>query len=84
MKINCNYLIHKCQCCPHVETSQFICKANQWTGFYMRTTLAFNGLNILIGIGSIILEYFIFFHIYPRVVYFWSTDLLKACVLASL
>ena len=28
----------KCQCCPHIETSQ-------GTGFYMRATLAFNGLN---------------------------------------
>ena len=31
-------------CCPHIETSQLICKANQLTGFYMRATLAFNGL----------------------------------------
>ena len=35
----------KCQCCPHIETSQLICTANQLTGFYMRATLAFNGLN---------------------------------------
>ena len=35
----------KCQCCPHVETSQLICKANQLTGFYMRATLALNGLS---------------------------------------
>ena len=34
----------KCQCCPHIETSQLICTANQLTGFYMRATLAFNGL----------------------------------------
>ena len=34
----------KCQCCPHIETSQLICCANQLTGFYMRATLAFNGL----------------------------------------
>ena len=27
----------------HIETSQFICNANQLTGFYMRTKLAFNG-----------------------------------------
>ena len=27
------------------ETSQFILFANQLTGFYMRTTLAFNGLS---------------------------------------
>ena len=26
----------KCQYCPHIETSQLICKANQLTGFYMR------------------------------------------------
>ena len=30
----------KCQCCPHIE-------ANQLTGFYMRATLACNGLNLL-------------------------------------
>ena len=39
-------LTHKCQCCPHIETSQLICTANQLTGFYMRATLALNGLNI--------------------------------------
>ena len=30
----------KYQCCPHIETSQ----ANQLTGFYMRATMALNGL----------------------------------------
>ena len=35
----------KCQCCLLIETSQLICYANQLTGFYMRTTLAFNGLS---------------------------------------
>ena len=34
----------KCQCCPHIENSQLICFANQLTGFYMRATLALNGL----------------------------------------
>ena len=34
----------KCQCCPHIETSQLICTANQLAGFYMRITLALNGL----------------------------------------
>ena len=28
------------QCCPHIET-----RANQLTGFYMRATLALNGLS---------------------------------------
>ena len=27
-----------------IETSQLICFANELTGFYMRRTLAFNGL----------------------------------------
>ena len=36
--------IIKRQCCPHIETSQLICIGNQLTGFYIRTTLAFNGL----------------------------------------
>ena len=31
--------------CPHIETSQMICSANQLTGFYMRETLKFNELN---------------------------------------
>ena len=44
------YLLHEpftCQCCPHVETSQLICTANQLSGFYMRATFAFNGLKII-------------------------------------
>ena len=36
----------KCQCCPHMETSQLICFANKLTGFYMRATLAFTGLSV--------------------------------------
>ena len=28
-----------------METSQFICRANQLTGFYMTATMALNGLN---------------------------------------
>ena len=33
-------------CVAHIiETSQLICCANQLTGFYMRATLALNGLN---------------------------------------
>ena len=32
----------KCQCWPHIETSQLIWTANQLTGFYMR---ALNGLH---------------------------------------
>ena len=36
----------KCQFCPHIETSQLICIANQLTGFYMRATLALNELNL--------------------------------------
>ena len=31
--------------CPHIETSQLICSANQLTGLYMRETLTFNELN---------------------------------------
>ena len=34
----------KCQCYPHVETSQLICTANQLNGFYMRATLTLSGL----------------------------------------
>ena len=30
--------------CPPIETNQLIWTANQLTGFYMRATLAFNGL----------------------------------------
>ena len=35
----------KSQCCPHLETSQLICCANHFAGFYVRAALAFNGLN---------------------------------------
>ena len=44
------YFLTNCcpqKCCPHIETSQLICcanQANQLTGFYMRATLALNGL----------------------------------------
>ena len=38
----------KSQCYPHVETSQLICTVNQLTGFYVRATLALNGLTDLI------------------------------------
>ena len=31
--------------CPHIETSQLICSANQLTGLYMKETLTFNELN---------------------------------------
>ena len=34
----------KCQCCPHIETSQLICFANQLTAFSMRATLVLDGL----------------------------------------
>ena len=37
---------------PHIETSQLIRCANQLTVFYMRTTLAFNGLKTLSGVES--------------------------------
>ena len=32
------------QFCPHIETSQLICCADQFTGFYMRAAVALNGL----------------------------------------
>ena len=35
-----------CQCCPHIENGKLICCANQLTGFYMRATVALNGLNL--------------------------------------
>ena len=44
INIKFNTLPSKCQCYPHVETSQLICCANQLTGFYMRATLTLNGL----------------------------------------
>ena len=34
----------KRQSCYHIENSQLICRANQLTGFYMMTILAFNEL----------------------------------------
>ena len=35
----------KCQCSPHIVTSQLICCVNQLIGFYIRATLTFNGLS---------------------------------------
>ena len=34
----------KHQSCHHIETSQLIWRANEWTGFYMMATSAFNEL----------------------------------------
>ena len=31
--------------CYHIETSSLICRANQWTGFYMITASVMKGLN---------------------------------------
>ena len=31
--------------CYHTETSPLICRANQWTGFYMITASVMKGLN---------------------------------------
>ena len=31
----------------HIETSQFICSANQWTGFYMISASFMKGLSKL-------------------------------------
>ena len=42
----------KRQSCHHLETSQLICKANQLTGFYMRTTLAFDELKTFSGMKT--------------------------------
>ena len=36
----------RCKCCPRIETSQLICCANQLTGFYMKKTMALNGLKL--------------------------------------
>ena len=41
----CYFWPIKCHCCPQIKTSQLIYTANQSTGFYMRATLALNGLN---------------------------------------
>ena len=35
----------KCQCCPHIETSQLICYAKSIDCICMRAILAFNGLS---------------------------------------
>ena len=42
----------KCQWCPHIETSQLIFCANQLTDFYMRATLALNGLNSVLLLAA--------------------------------
>ena len=53
MKLFAVYSI-KCQCCPHIETSQLICCANKLTGFYMGATMVFNWLTIESGWNSYI------------------------------
>ena len=47
----------KYQCCHHIETSQLICYANQLTGFYMRATLVFNGLRVVLLLSSVKQKY---------------------------
>ena len=42
------YKLIKRQSCHHKETSQLICSANQWTGFYQIATLAFNELKVVL------------------------------------
>ena len=47
---NCNinfsmFQLIKRQSCQLIEISQLICRANQFTGFYMVLTLAFNELS---------------------------------------
>ena len=41
----------KCQCCPFVESSQFM-EFDQVAGFYMRETLALNGLTYFMPVIS--------------------------------
>ena len=43
-KVPIKYKLIKRQNCHHIQISQLICSANQLTGFYMMTTLAFNEL----------------------------------------
>ena len=58
----------KCQCCSHIETSQLIFTTNQLTGFYMRATLAFIGLKLILvpdtqlNEGDVFQNENIFFH----------------------
>ena len=44
--LGANFKPTKCHCCLQIETCQLICSINQLTGFYMRATLAFNGLKM--------------------------------------
>ena len=38
---------------PHIKTRQLICSANQLTGFYMRATLAFNGITRTLSLAFV-------------------------------
>ena len=40
----------KCQCYPHIGTSQLVCCANELTGFYMKITLTLNGLSSVVSL----------------------------------
>ena len=45
--VKSDYIPIKCQCCPHIETSQLICCGIQLTGSYMRKPLPLTGLSFL-------------------------------------
>ena len=75
----------KCKRCPHTETSQLICHANQLTAFYLRATLALNGLiynlfNILCLIRDLLVDTYATF---PEKLAFLTPPDMQMCVSIS-
>ena len=56
-KLTNAYCLIKCKCCPHTETSQLIYSVNQLTGFYLKVTLAFNGLKMVGRMSSLLCNF---------------------------
>ena len=59
-----NWLFHDGGC-YHIETSPLICRANQWTGFYMITALVMKELTVANQIKIEKLHFLIFWSITP-------------------
>ena len=66
----------KCHCHFHIETNQLICSANQLTDFYMRLTLALDGLRAVVMKIVFLLSCYLtgkidilYYEIFPRLSY---------------
>ena len=74
----CYHKLIKRQSCYRIETSQFICFANQLTGFQMMATLVFNELN-----GKISAQWIINKHDKWYILKLWKSFMKVYCLPAS-